>query len=88
MKNPFHVMLIPTLNCPARCSYCWSSEHVSPVMNIETVREVVTWLRNFGEGRVTFTFHGGEPLLAGPDFYREALAILSGELSNTLASLV
>ena len=82
MKNPFHVMLIPTLNCPARCSYCWSSEHVSPVMNIETVREVVTWLRNFGEGRVTFTFHGGEPLLAGPDFYREALAILSGELSN------
>jgi uncharacterized protein len=82
MKNPFHVMLIPTLNCPARCSYCWSSEHGSPVMNVDTVREVVTWLRDFGEDRVTFTFHGGEPLLAGPDFYREALPLLSGELSH------
>jgi uncharacterized protein len=82
MKNPFHVMLIPTLNCPARCSYCWSSEHGSPVMNVETVGEVVTWLRNFREDRVTLTFHGGEPLLAGPDFYREALPLLSGELSH------
>jgi uncharacterized protein len=82
MKNPFHVMLIPTLNCPARCSYCWSSEHGSPVMSVDTVKEVVAWLRNFGEERVTFTFHGGEPLLAGPDFYREALPLLSGELSH------
>ena len=24
MKNPFHIMLIPTLGCPSKCSYCWS----------------------------------------------------------------
>jgi uncharacterized protein len=82
MKNPFHVMLIPTLNCPARCSYCWSSEHGSPVMDIYIVREVIAWLKDFREDRVTFTFHGGEPLLAGPDFYRQALPLLSGELSH------
>jgi uncharacterized protein len=82
MKNPFHVMLIPTLNCPARCSYCWSSEHGSPVMDLDTVREVIAWLMDFGENRVTFTFHGGEPLLAGPDFYRQALPLLSSELSH------
>jgi uncharacterized protein len=82
MKNPFHVMLIPTLNCPARCSYCWSSEHGSPVMGIDTVKDVVAWLRNFGEERVTFTFHGGEPLLAGADFYREVLPLLAGELNH------
>jgi uncharacterized protein len=75
-------MLIPTMNCPARCSYCWSSEHGSPVMDMSIVREVVAWLRDFGESRVTFTFHGGEPLLAGPDFYREALALLSSELEH------
>ena len=57
-------MLIPTLGCPARCRYCWSSEEGSPVMSIDTVREVVAWLKNFHEDRVTFTFHGGEPLLA------------------------
>ena len=80
MKNAFHVMLIPTLGCPARCSYCWSSEKGSPVMKIEIVHEVVEWLKHFRNDRVTFTFHGGEPLLAGVDFYRQALPMLSEEL--------
>ena len=34
MKNPFHVMIIPTLGCPSKCKYCWSSEEGSPVMSI------------------------------------------------------
>ena len=82
MKNPFHVMLIPTLGCPSKCSYCWSSEEGSPIMSIETIRDVVAWLKNFREDRVTFTFHGGEPLLAGPEFYRQALPLLSQELQH------
>ncbi|NYT08238.1 MAG: TIGR04083 family peptide-modifying radical SAM enzyme, partial [Methanomicrobiales archaeon] len=82
MKNPFHVMLIPTLGCPARCSYCWSSEPGSPVMDIETIGEVVEWLRDFPQDRVTFTFHGGEPLLAGADFYRRALPLLAEGLAR------
>ena len=82
MKNPFHMMLIPTLGCPSKCSYCWSSEEGSPVMSIDIVREVVAWLKNFREDRVTFTFHGGEPLLAGAEFYRQALPLLSQELHH------
>jgi len=82
MKNPFHIMLIPTLGCPSKCSYCWSSEEGSPVMSIETINDVVAWLKNFREDRVTFTFHGGEPLLAGPEFYRQALPLLSQELQH------
>ncbi|OPY21942.1 MAG: pyrroloquinoline quinone biosynthesis protein PqqE [Methanomethylovorans sp. PtaU1.Bin093] len=73
----FHVMLIPTLGCPGNCSYCWSSEERSPIMSIETIKEVVEWLKDFREDSVTFTFHGGEPLLAGADFYREALPMLA-----------
>ncbi|WP_342306486.1 TIGR04083 family peptide-modifying radical SAM enzyme [Methanolobus sp. ZRKC5] len=69
-------MLIPTLGCPGNCSYCWSSEEKSPIMSIETIKEVVEWLKNFRDDSVTFTFHGGEPLLAGADFYKEALPIL------------
>lgn len=82
MKNPFHVMLIPTLGCPSKCSYCWSSEEGSPIMSIQTIHEVVEWLKNFREDRITFTFHGGEPLLAGAEFYREALPLLSSELRH------
>lgn len=79
---PFHVMLIPTLNCPAHCVYCWSSEHGSPIMSIDTLKETVAWLKEFRDDAVTFTFHGGEPLMAGPEFYKQALAILAKGLSD------
>ncbi|MDO9324265.1 MAG: TIGR04083 family peptide-modifying radical SAM enzyme [Methanoregula sp.] len=81
MKSPFHIMLIPTLGCPARCSYCWSSEPGSPKMSIDTIKETVAWLKDFKKDQVTITFHGGEPLLGGVDFYRQALPLLSEGLS-------
>jgi uncharacterized protein len=81
-KRPFHVMIIPTLGCPSKCAYCWSSEVGSPVMSIETVKDTVAWLKDFRNDPVTFTFHGGEPLLAGADFYRQALPLLTDELQH------
>ncbi|WP_414469094.1 TIGR04083 family peptide-modifying radical SAM enzyme [Methanobacterium sp. ACI-7] len=78
----FHVMIIPTLGCPANCNYCWSSEESSPVMSLETVHETVEWLKNFRDEPVTFTFHGGEPLLAGYDFFKETLPLINEELSH------
>ncbi|VVB72355.1 Coenzyme PQQ synthesis protein E [uncultured archaeon] len=81
-KRPFHVMIIPTLGCPSKCSYCWSSEVGSPIMSIDTVKEIVLWLKDFRDDPVTFTFHGGEPLLAGADFYRETLPLLTNELTK------
>ena len=82
MKNPFHIMIIPTLGCPGRCKYCWSSEEGSPIMSVDTVRDIVSWLKGISRDRVTFTFHGGEPLLAGAAFYRQALPMLASELSS------
>lgn len=79
---PFHVMLIPTLNCPAHCVYCWSSEKGSPIMTVDTVKETVAWLKGFRDDAVTFTFHGGEPLMAGPEFYKEALPLLATGLGD------
>ena len=75
-------MLVPTLGCPSRCSYCWSSEEGSPVMSIETVKDTVEWLKNFRSDPVTITFHGGEPLLAGADFYRGALPLIAEALAH------
>lgn len=75
-------MIIPTLGCPGRCKYCWSSDVNSPKMSMETVRDIVEWLKPVDKEHVTFTFHGGEPLLAGADFYREALPLISNELAH------
>lgn len=75
-----HVMIIPTMGCPANCSYCWSSETTSLVMQKETMDDIVEWLKDFKTEPTTFTFHGGEPLLAGYDFYNHALGRISKEL--------
>jgi uncharacterized protein len=75
-------MIIPTLGCPSNCAYCWSSEEDSELMTIETIEEVVKWLENFRDDTVTVTFHGGEPLLAGFDFYQKALPILNNGLKH------
>ena len=80
-------MLVPTLGCPSNCGYCWSSEEGSPVMGIEVIKEVVEWLKDFRDEPVTFTFHGGEPLLAGYDFYKESLPLLSKDLSHLKPAL-
>jgi len=82
IKRPFHVMIIPTLGCPSKCAYCWSSDAGSPIMSLDTVRDIVSWLKEFRDDPVTFTFHGGEPLLAGADFYRHALPMLTDELKH------
>ena len=73
----FHVMIIPTLNCPSNCKYCWGSENNSPLMDKKIIDEIVEWLKDFRDDQVHFTFHGGEPLLAGYDFYKYALEKLS-----------
>jgi uncharacterized protein len=78
----FHVMIIPSMDCPSNCSYCWGVDKESELMDIEIIKETVKWLKNFRDEPVTFTFHGGEPLLAGYDFYKKALLLLSNELSH------
>ena len=75
-------MIIPTLGCPGRCKYCWSSDVNSPKMTLDTAKEIVEWLKPVREEHVTFTFHGGEPLLAGADFYRQVLPMISQGLSH------
>ncbi len=75
-------MLIPSMDCPSNCSYCWGVDKESELMDIEIVEETVEWLKNFRKEPVTFTFHGGEPLLAGYEFYKKALELLSKNLSD------
>ena len=73
----FHVMIIPTLNCPSNCKYCWGSENKKEMMDLEIIDQICEWLADFRDDKVHFTFHGGEPLLAGYDFYEYSLEKLS-----------
>ncbi|UTB31838.1 MAG: TIGR04083 family peptide-modifying radical SAM enzyme [Methanobacterium sp. ERen5] len=83
----FHVMLVPTLGCPSNCGYCWSSEEGSELMSIDTLKQTVNWLKTLREDSVTVTFHGGEPLLAGLEFFQTALPLIKTELEHLKPAL-
>ncbi len=76
-----HFMLVPALGCPAACSYCFGP-HQGPTMTPQTMEAALDFIaavaRENGQRRVGVTFHGGEPLLAGHDLWRQALEGLRG----------
>ncbi|MGL6298844.1 MAG: TIGR04083 family peptide-modifying radical SAM enzyme [Methanobacteriaceae archaeon] len=79
----FHIMIIPTLDCQSNCKYCWGSQKNSEIMDISIIEDTVNWLADFRNEPVHFTFHGGEPLIAGYDFYEKALPLLKNAETHT-----
>lgn len=79
-----HLMLIPTLDCPAECYYCFSPHRDSgSTMSRQTLEAIARWQRKSGETGtpLEIIFHGGEPLVPGATFYREALPFLQEALA-------
>src|SRR5450756_970460 len=79
-----HLMLAPSLACPASCAYCFGPHVGGAVMGRETLEAVVRWQAALGEddsGTLEITFHGGEPLVPGATFYRMALPLLRDGLA-------
>lgn len=76
-----NILVLPTLNCQASCSYCFGPHKHSPVMSEEAVQETAKWIDELTKQaqfytpaqKVNIIFHGGEPLLAGYGFYENAL---------------
>jgi uncharacterized protein len=80
---PRHLMLVPSLACPASCAYCFGPHEGGPPMNHETIEAIVRWQNALDDSGapLEITFHGGEPLVPGIDFYRAALALLRDGLA-------
>jgi len=75
---PISVMIKPaSSSCNLRCRYCFyhslaKSREVESygIMNIELLELIVRKTLEFADGYCTFAFQGGEPTLAGLDFYK------------------
>ncbi len=73
------VIVKTTGRCNATCVYCASSCPTSGEGGIEAEQLerffafFAPWCATSGGRRLRFTWHGGEPLLAGKKFYREVL---------------
>ena len=62
--------------CPLSCRYCYYEGAPRGVMPHEVLERIITQTISSCDGPVAvFNWHGGEPLLAGLDFYREAVRL-------------
>ena len=80
-----HLMLLPSLACQARCSYCFGPNQ-GPVMRPEVFDAALDWISATTppDQALEITFHGGEPLIAGTAWYRRNLPLLRRRLGDRL----
>ena len=80
---PLSLLIKPVSGrCNMRCKYCFYTDEVSGrasgdagVMTGRTLENLTARAFRYAEDAVYFAFQGGEPTLAGADFYRQALAL-------------
>jgi uncharacterized protein len=80
-------MLVPSTACPAHCAYCFGPHTGGAAMKLDVVADIVRWKQADGSRSSTpleIMFHGGEPLQAGAEFYRQALPVLRQGLAPRL----
>ena len=77
------ILIKPTsANCNMNCSYCFYKclssnleQYSKGFMSEETLEELVRQAIAYADGSLTFAFQGGEPTLAGINFYKKALEL-------------
>lgn len=77
------VMIKPASGlCNMRCSYCFYADEMANrsqasygIMSESTLENVIRRILETAEGHCTIAFQGGEPTLAGIDFYRKCLEL-------------
>jgi uncharacterized protein len=74
-----------TLNCNFRCSYCFQNHSPSEIIDPATAEIILKKCADYNRSRfrrngraiVEVFWHGGEPLLAGVEFFREMIRLQS-----------
>ena len=78
---PIHILVKPASGlCNMRCTYCFYADEMSKreqssygIMSIETLEQVIKKTLAFAEEECTIAYQGGEPTLAGLDFFRQSI---------------
>lgn len=65
------VILKPTLHCNADCTYCSAPPDGNPRWTFNEFRLIFDKLAPHLDGRAFLIWHGGEPMIMGPDFYHQ-----------------
>lgn len=76
MAKNFTNVVKPTHICNLACGYCYNEDTRAPIMSLSTLEAVVreTFLHCAAadsKPHIDFIWHGGEPAVAGIDFYRQ-----------------
>lgn len=80
---PLHILMKPASGlCNMRCRYCFYADEMENrsqasygIMSQETLENVIRKALDFADGSCTIAFQGGEPTLAGLDFYERCLEL-------------
>lgn len=81
---PMHMLIKPASgSCNLRCRYCFYLDEAQNrevesygMMSVDTLKSVVgKAIMSADDGLVSFGFQGGEPMLRGLDFFREAVRL-------------
>ena len=81
---PITVMVKPVSGaCNMRCRYCFYADEMKrrntslhPPMDDQTMRSAVRRCMAYADEQITFVFQGGEPALAGADYYRRFIHLV------------
>jgi uncharacterized protein len=70
--NHLQFMVVPSLGCPAKCHYCFGPNR-GPKMTAQRIGQTARFIQEIDRearlDKIKVTFHGGEPLAAGHDFF-------------------
>jgi uncharacterized protein len=85
-NDAFTLILEPVKHCNLSCRYCYSDGAGAGVMSSQTLQTALEKTVRYAEGHgfreLHILWHGGEPLLAGLEFFRAAIKILDGLASD------
>jgi uncharacterized protein len=81
--SPFHLMIKPVgPRCNLVCTYCYYLQKQAapategPTMSDGTLEKLIEqYIGSHSDGTVTFSWQGGEPTLAGMDFFQKAVEL-------------
>ena len=90
---PLSILLKPASSgCNLRCAYCFYADEASMravpnygLMSSEVSHTLIEQAAWAADGSVTFLFQGGEPTLAGLDFYRDFVSHVRNKAHGRLA---